>query len=326
MNSITRDLFDPLTPPLHLFTGKGGVGKSTVVAAIAMEAARRGLRPLIVELGHRSSMETVLGGGPIGFEPQRFVGGVWAMNMEVDAAISEYVAEHLGVRALARAVLGNRALRHFLEAAPAVAEVVTLSTLRTLLHKSNGVDKAWHPILVDLDATGHALMLLELPRVLDGLVGAGPLRKLLTSVSRILSDPATTTLSLVTLPRELPVQESVELYHRLAREHTLRLGALFVNRVPPPPLGEMSRTALDPIERAAWSRSDDTLIDDLAVVRRELSRQARTRGLIDRLASEIPLPLIELAEFPTPHIGPAELALLGSAACNGFRRGKQAHG
>jgi arsenite-transporting ATPase len=322
--SPVRRKFDPLVPRLHLFTGKGGVGKSTVVAALATEAARRGRRPLIVELGHRASMETVLGGGPIDFEPRRFEGGVWAMNMQVDAALSDYVTEHIGVRALARAVLGNSALQHFLAAAPAVAEVATLSKLSSLLRKSSGSHKLWHPIFVDLDATGHALMLLELPRVLQGLVGAGPLRRLLTSVSAILSDPMTTTLSLVTLPRELPVQETIELYQQLAREHAVRLGGLFVNRVPPPPLRPESRSAVDALERAAWSCSDESLIDELAVVRRELSRQARTRGLLDRLAHEIPLPLIELAELATPHIGRSELAWIGSAACAGGDRGKAA--
>jgi anion-transporting ArsA/GET3 family ATPase len=316
---LERKRFDPLSPRLHLFTGKGGVGKSTMVAAIALEAVRQGRRPLIVELGHRASMETVLGGGPIGFEPRRFLGGVWAMNMEVDAAIADYVTEHVGIRALARPVLANRALRRFFEAAPAVAEVVTLSKLRGLLRKADGAQKMWHPILVDLDATGHALMLLELPRVLDGLIGTGPLRRLLTSVSETLSDPRTTTLSLVTLPRELPVQETIELHTRLAREHGVRLGGLFVNRVPAAPLGAGSRPALDAVERAAWSKSDDTLIDDLAIVRRELSRHARTRGLIDRLASEIPLPLVEIAELAAPRIGHRELAVLGHAACDGFR-------
>jgi anion-transporting ArsA/GET3 family ATPase len=76
---------------LQLVTGKGGVGKSSVVAALALRAAKRGKRPLIVELGHRATMQSIFGMDALGHAPVEVGGGVRAMNIDFRAAISDYV-------------------------------------------------------------------------------------------------------------------------------------------------------------------------------------------------------------------------------------------
>ncbi|MBC7173242.1 MAG: hypothetical protein H5U40_12465, partial [Polyangiaceae bacterium] len=137
---------------LHLFTGKGGVGKSTLVAAIGLALARAGRRPLIVELGHRASIEHILAVPEVRYKPARVAEGLHAMNMDLHASIAEYVRDHLKVRALGSLALRSSTLRRFFEAAPGVAEVAVLHKLRSLLSQE-GVD-GFDPILVDLDSTG----------------------------------------------------------------------------------------------------------------------------------------------------------------------------
>ncbi len=297
-----RVTFDPFRQPLQLFTGKGGVGKSTVVAAIARRAAQRGLRPLLVEMGHRASMETVLGGGNIGYEPQS-IAGVSAMNLDFDQALEDYVAENFRSRRLAGAVLGNSAVARFVRAAPAVAEVATLSKLRALVASDE-----YHPIYVDLDATGHALMLLELPRVLDGLVGRGPLRRLLAALSTLLGDPETTALHLVTLPSELPAQETIELHQALSKPPGAPLGGLFVNRVP----GDraVSTPLLDELESRARKSNCADIVEDVHILRRRIDESRRASAVVKRLQREIPLPLVRIPDFDAD-IGPKHLDAIG---------------
>lgn len=305
---------------LQLFTGKGGVGKSTLVAALALHAARQGRRPLIVELGHRASMEGVLGSAPIGFQPREVARGVWAMNMEFEPALLAYVREHVKVPGVARRVVDNPALKRFFDAAPAVTEVATLHRLRVLLDERLDGEPRYDSVLVDLDATGHALMLLELPRVLDGLLGAGPLRRMLESVTALLSDPAHTRLNLVSLPRELPVQETIELCAELRSAHSVPLGAVVVNQVPDCPLPRGSAELLGRLEAGARAAGDTALSGDVALARRALARDALVREQIARLTAHVGLPVIELPYLAGGHPHAAALAQLGSRAAEQLQR------
>lgn len=307
---------------LQLFTGKGGVGKSSVVAALALEAAERGYRPLVVELGHRASMEAVFGQGPIGYQPHPVGHGVHAMNLGVEGALGDYVADQLKLGSLAKLILDNQALHRFLYAAPGVPEVVTLNKLRALVEAPaskgqilpGGMNALWHPIYVDLDATGHALMLLELPRVLHGLIGASPLRRLIARVSELLADSDLTILHLVTLPTELPVQETVELYSALASGHRVQLGRLFVNQVPGEPLSYAALSALEDLTDAAFRAGDAQLSDDIALGRTALRRYARVRDQLKRLRSQVNIPVVELPQLARGDINLQALGSLGKIA------------
>jgi arsenite/tail-anchored protein-transporting ATPase len=285
-------LSEPFAQRLHLFTGKGGVGKSTVVAALALEAAARGLRPLIVELGHRASMQGVFGSDGIGYEPISLGHGVSAMNMDFQRALVDYLTEHVKVRAISRAIVDNRALRGFFDAAPAVPEIVMLNRLRQLLDQRVDGAPRHHPILVDLDATGHALMLLELPSVFDGLIGSGPLRRLLGSLSSMLKDETLTRLHLVTLPGELPAQETIELHAKLVLQR-VPLGALVINQVPEVPFGPEG-ALLGELEIRARRARQHGLLMELELGRRSLARSELARAQIERLTRALPLPVIRL--------------------------------
>jgi anion-transporting ArsA/GET3 family ATPase len=307
---------------LLMFTGKGGVGKTTIVASLALEAARRGRRPLIVELGHRASMESVFAVDSIGYVPREIGGGVAAMNLDFESALAEYFEEHIPVQRVARTVMRNKTLQKFFHAAPSVAEVATLNKLSALEAERDpsGRGPRWDPIFVDLDATGHAIMLLNLPSVMDGLIGDGPMRRLVDGFSKLLTDPRKTVLSLVTLPLELPAQETVELYERLTKHHDVELGALFVNQVPARPLSPKQAGMLDRLEHRALKYSITTLVDDVAIARRAMRYHVNARAQINRMRRDIAMPLVELGTVTSrtldiqtiADIGRRTLALLDS--------------
>lgn len=280
---------------LLMFTGKGGVGKSTVVAALALEAARRGSRPLVVELGHRASMEPIFDVSEIGYEPTAVGHGVYAMNMDFQLALQDYITEHVKVKRLTKAILQNNALQRFFAAAPSVSEVATLNKLSALEQEVDRDGKPkWGPILVDLDATGHALMLLNLPNVMNRLVGQGPMRRLVDGFSELLRDPERTVLSLVTMPRELVAQETKELYETLSSQHDVPLGTLFVNQVPKLEVDDEALALLD----AALSKGADGHESDemaaLGLLKRHSERVDRARAQIEALRESVGLPMVEL--------------------------------
>lgn len=299
---------------LLLFTGKGGVGKSTVVAALAVEAARRGHRPLIVELGHRASMQAIFAVPQIGHEPIPVTadGKVSAANLDLDEAIVDYVVEQVKIRRVARTITGNRILQNLLRAAPAVREIALLNKLRLFEREQSHGRPTWGPILVDLDATGHALMLLDMPQILGNLLSGGPLRGLVDVLTGLFTDPSRTLLNLVTLPAEIPVQETLELHQRLAHSKGIQLGAVFVNQVPPLPLDPELRPLLPELAALAARANLDELAGDLDLAALALDEHARVDELIATLHHALRLPLALLPRIDPQD--PAALQRLGRAA------------
>lgn len=285
---------------LLLFTGKGGVGKTSVVVAAALEAAAQGKRPLVVELGHRASLESIFGTGPISSQPRDVGRGVHAINLDFEASLHEYLLAHVKIGRLVKAISRNTALMRFFRAAPSVGEVVTLNKLASLEAERVRGDLRWDPILVDLDATGHALMLLNTPGVMDGLIGQGPMRGLIDGFSALLSDPKRTVLNLVTLARELPAQETIELYRTLRSRHTVPLGYLVVNQLLSRPIAETqeaSYVAMRERIEAQGAGAPAGLNRALVVAERARARYERSMRQCELLAEAIDLPVVHLPDL-----------------------------
>ncbi|MCZ6807678.1 MAG: hypothetical protein O7F08_12040, partial [Deltaproteobacteria bacterium] len=113
---------ESLNRPVQFFTGKGGVGKSTVIAAVAMRAARAGQRPLIVELGVHTSSSHLFDRPMVGYEPAEVTEGVHATRVLFEPALVDYVTSRLKLRPIAKLVVGNNSLRRLFMAAPGVDE------------------------------------------------------------------------------------------------------------------------------------------------------------------------------------------------------------
>ena len=309
--------FGLLAHRLHLFTGKGGVGKSSLVAALGLEAAQMGAKPLIIELGHRATMSAIFGKQVDGVKPREVAPGVHAVNLEFESSLQAYFLEHVPVKRLAQTISSNQTLGRFFRAAPAVTEIAVLNRLRGFFDEMQGSEPRFGPILVDLDATGHALMLFNLPKVLDGLVGQGPLRKLVDRFSQLLCDRHSTNLHLVTMARELPVQETCELYRKLIAEHNLALGSLFVNQMPVDPLETFH--ADEVLAADTWvAQAAPALQNELILMRRLASRHASARKQLQRLQEQVNLNTIVL---PQSHLAGetllSELTALGKLAVAG---------
>ena len=173
---------------------------------------------------------------PIGFAPVEVSPGVHATNIALAPALLDYLTRRIRVASVARRIAESKTLAPFFDAAPAVMEVLTLERLEALM-------EAFDPVLVDLDATGHAEMFLDVSSVLSSLAD-GALGEVLKGLTALLSDRTKTRLHIVSLPERLPLQEASELISRTQQKGRVALGTLWVNRLRDRPLEREDDEAL----------------------------------------------------------------------------------
>jgi anion-transporting ArsA/GET3 family ATPase len=244
----TRSLLDRR---LLLFTGKGGVGKSTVTAATALLAAEQGKRVLLVEVDAKGNLTALFEHGPVGFEPVEVYPGICAMQMRTEASLREYLKLNLRIPVLGRIGPLANVLEFVATAAPGVKEILTIGKVCWEVRESIQGRADWDLVVVDAAATGHILAQLDSPRAIQELVQVGPVREQTGWMVELLSDPAVTALHVVTAPEEMPVNETIELVDRARRESTVALGDVIVNRVLPEPFTRADEPVFEALREPA---------------------------------------------------------------------------
>jgi anion-transporting ArsA/GET3 family ATPase len=224
---------DLLARRLLFFTGKGGVGKSTVTAATALLAAEQGQRVLVVEADDKGAIPGNFEQPSVGFEPREVYPGVCAMAMRTEDSLKEYLKLNLRVPVLGRLGPLARVLDFVATAAPGVKEILTVGKVCWEVRESIEGRADWDLVVVDAAATGHIIGQLDAPRAIQELVSVGMVREQTDWMVELLSDPSVTSLNVVATPEEMPVNETIELVQRARVELTVPLGAVLVNRVLP---------------------------------------------------------------------------------------------
>jgi anion-transporting ArsA/GET3 family ATPase len=224
---------DLLGRRLLFFTGKGGVGKSTVTAATALLAADRGQRVLVVEADAKGAIPGHFEQPTVGFEPREVYPGVCAMAMRTEDSLKEYLRVNLRVPVLGRLGPLARVLDFVATAAPGVKEILTVGKVCWEVRESIEGRADWDLVVVDAAATGHIIGQLDAPRAIQELVSVGMVREQTDWMVELLSDASVTGLNVVATPEEMPVNETIELVERVQVELSVPLGAVVVNRVLP---------------------------------------------------------------------------------------------
>jgi len=294
---------------LVLVTGKGGVGKSLVSVALAEAAARVGARPLVVSLGPTAALETLFD-APVGPAPAGVGGGVEAVALTSEQTVPAALARVLGSERLAQIAHRNRALRSFFDAAPGVVELAAWAAIERLVGLREFGLRRYQPVIVDMDASGHAAMMLEVPDLLAPFARTGALARLVEATRARLSAPSTGAL-LVATPAPLVVEETLDLYDELVGARDLLVAAVVLNRVPGPPLPGLGPAQLAALAPALLAAAPD-LAADLSFAHRE---QARYRAVVEAacgLARSVDAPVACVPEIPMP-AGRAALLAAGRA-------------
>lgn len=283
-----------LSKRIVLVTGKGGVGRSTVTAALATYAAHAGKRVLITEVGEEgndySALARLFGRDRLPTERAQIAPGVTGGVLLPHCGHEEFLSSVLRSESLARAALHSEALRRLLDVAPSFREMGIFYHLLTALRerRTDGA-YAYDFVVIDMPATGHTLALTGLPQLLLRLISKGPIAKALREGQEYLNDPKNAAAFVVTLPEQLPVSEALELIEGLKKTQ-MPVGGVILNRMP-----EDRFTAS---ERALIGRMIEgkRVFGAAGFMRFEESRRS-----LERLKSRIQVPLLTLPEAPLNH-------------------------
>lgn len=270
---------------LLLVTGKGGVGKSAVTAALARAAAEAGRRVLAVEVG--TGRLGPLFGHALGAEPAAIGPRLQAAAIEPDAALADFVLGVLRMKLLARRLLESTTFQVVAAAAPGLPELLVLHKLATWLDAKRAGRAVYDLVVVDAPASGHSLPLLSAPRTLGALAPFGPVADLLRRMQGRLTDPTRTLVCVVTTPEELAVNETIELFRELADGLGLPVGPPIVNAMPPRRFAGADAAALARLEAASpghpWlvaARFERTRREEAAAQVRALKRALKVAPVV----------------------------------------------
>lgn len=223
---------------LIIITGKGGTGKTTVAAALAVAAARQGRSVLIAEVGGEEQIPQFITPGhpPVGYAGCELLPGLTSIHIDPHKALAEYLGLQLHLRGIVDLLLRNKGFAQLLDATPGWRELITLGKVWHLAQmKDPQGDPLYELIVVDAPSTGHGLTFLDVPRVVGSAVRKGPLRSHAHLVEELVRDPHQTLLLPVSLAEELPARETAELVCRAKEEIGVAIDRIVVNAVAQPP-------------------------------------------------------------------------------------------
>jgi anion-transporting ArsA/GET3 family ATPase len=225
---------------LLFVTGKGGVGKTSVASAIGLLAARRGQRTLVCEVDAKGNLADFFGVGPLAFTPTEVKPRLYAMAMDTEESLKEYMRLNLKIPLLAKVGPLARTFDFVANAAPGVKEILTVGKLAFEVRERN-----YDLVVVDASATGHVVGQLAAPVAINDLVKVGLVRSQTDWMIDMLTDADTTGVVVVTAPEEMPVSETLELIDRLHAETDIDVASVVVNRVLPELFGRSEEEIFD---------------------------------------------------------------------------------
>lgn len=205
-----------MTSEIHFVTGKGGVGKSTVAAALALKKAQSGLRTLLVEIGDQSFYKDYFRMPEVGFEPVKIQENLSVALWTGQNCLREYIIHLIKAETLYKLFFENAVMKAFVNVAPALPELAIMGKA-TSGPRRHGPPLPFDCIVMDCYATGHFMALMGAAEGMAKAVKVGPMGEQSRNIDRTLRDPKLCHYYIVCLPEELPVRESEELHEELEK-------------------------------------------------------------------------------------------------------------
>jgi anion-transporting ArsA/GET3 family ATPase len=226
-------------------TGKGGVGKTTVTAALAVALAGRGRRVLIAATDAKERVSSLFGRASLGSEIVQLADRIFGVRITPEVALREYGEMILRSKTVYDAVFDNKYVRSFFAGVPGLYEWAVLG--KAWFHSTERLKDGtsrFDIVLLDAPATGHGVDMLRVPKIIVDVVPPGILRRDAERAWKMFQDPAQSGVCVVTLPEDMPTNETLELIDTLTGELKLPLARLVINAVLEPLFSDAERAEL----------------------------------------------------------------------------------
>jgi anion-transporting ArsA/GET3 family ATPase len=291
-------------------TGKGGVGKTTVAAALGLAAAQSGRRTIVCEVAEQDRVSRAFRREGVTAETEvELAENLWAITIDPSAALREWLAKQLGGGAPLRLMTRSHAFQYFVAAAPGAKELITIAKVWELAQRSRWDERnrVYDLVVVDAPASGHGLAMLTTPRTFGEIAHVGPIRRQATKIQATLGDADMTGYVAVALPEEMPVVETLELGRKLPDAVGLGLEAIIVNAVWP---ARFSDEDAEAIRAASANGHDPEAQAALAAALMEHERATLQREHVERLERESGAQVLQLPFLFESELGLPEYQLL----------------
>src|SRR4051795_2074805 len=270
-----RDLLDKR---LVIVTGKGGVGKSTVALAMGLAAAAEGRRTIVCEVSSQEHTSHVFNRAEVGFHEVEMADNLWAISIDPDEAMREYILLQLKVRAMRDLLVRSRIFNYLAAATPGLRELVTIGKIWEVALPDRKVKKGreYDLVIVDAPATGHGVAFLQTPRTFANVARVGPIKAQAEALETFLVNHRKTGVAIVSLPEEMPVNESASLEQSLTDDIGMAVDRVYMNALYPERFSAGDASELEEaLERAEGPTR--------AAVRAALSEHRRCRSQREQL-------------------------------------------
>jgi len=290
------NLAEKIRQRLVFFLGKGGVGRTTLASSFALACAERGENTLIVQWALQDSVSHLFSRPSAKHDSSAIAPHLWTMNFSPDEAIREYFIDHLKLKLIYNLVIENKHVQKLIHAAPGIQELFFLGRLFWLVCLSEEIrGTRFDRIVVDAQATGHGVSLFTIAPTIAQFGMTGPLAAECERVARMLADPELVSAALVTIPEELPVEETLEFLPKIQTDLGRQPGALFINRSIAP-FAQATPEALDENHPAlAWRQhlSGERSFKAVSLLHRDLRKrdtfEKYLRGEVNKHCPNMPV-------------------------------------
>jgi anion-transporting ArsA/GET3 family ATPase len=289
----------PLHKRLVFVTGKGGVGKTTVAAAIGLAGAGNGRRTVIAEVSDQERVTGLFGRPPAGYSETEVAENLSAFSLNPEDAKEEWLRDQLKSGRLAGLLTSSRIFSYLTAAAPGLDELVTLGKIWELaqMERRNKRDSAFDTCVVDAPASGHGVAMLRSPRTYADIAKVGPVARHASFFDQFIRDGRSTAVVVVALAEEMPVNETIELEAKLA-DIGVKIAAVVVNAVLPERYSKAEAEQLAEVDGNGGPATREAVATALAAHTRAKEQGSQ----IARLKRALDAPVITLPFLLAPEV------------------------